>query len=205
MEPDLTLTAYVLLGLCGYSFLYLNSWLSPTARRRGVARHWLVGWSVNGLGMVAIASSWLLLATLEPRWNEPALLWLGAACALGGGVLFLASAKRVGRLRRPSHYSLELDTSGVYGYVRHPQALALSLLVAGLAGLSRSVPLLVTLPLWVAGWHAYARLEEELELLPSFGESYRDYAEETPLFLPDPRRILERLHQASEERTFSSR
>jgi protein-S-isoprenylcysteine O-methyltransferase Ste14 len=168
-------------------------------------RHWLVGWSINGLGMLAIVGSWTLLATLGPRWDEPSLSWAGGLAGAAGACLFVASARRVGRLRRPSRYSFDLDTSGPYAFVRHPQALALSLLVAGLAGLSRSAPLLATLPLWTAGWYLYARLEEALELLPSFGRRYLDYARETPRFLPEPRRILELFHQASEESTFSSR
>lgn len=206
MSYRLVFTLYAALGLSGFALLYVNTWLSRKARQRGGERaHWLLGWTVNGLGMIAIGASWLLLSTLGPRWDWPVLSWLGLASGAAGGGLFLFSAVRVGRIKRPSRYSIELDTSGVYSVVRHPQALALSLLAMGLAGLTRSVPLLLTLPIWVGCWYLYTRLEEELELIPAFGTAYREYRKETPGLLPDPRRLVDWLHHAREERTVSSR
>jgi protein-S-isoprenylcysteine O-methyltransferase Ste14 len=204
MHARWVLALYVSLGLSGFGLLYLNSWLSPKARRSGARAHWLLGWWVNGLGMFAIVSSWLLLSTLGPRLDWLVLPWVGALSGAAGAMLFVASAENVGRLKRPSRYSLGLDTSGVYSIVRHPQALALSAMAMGLAGITRSVPLLVSLPLWVGAWYLYARLEEKFELLPSFGDAYASYAEDTPAFLPDPRRLAERYH-AREESTFNSR
>lgn len=205
MHDRWVLALYVSLGLSGFGLLYLNSWLSPKARRNGARAHWLLGWWVNGLGMLAIVSSWLLLATLGPRLEWAALPWVGALSGAAGAMLFVASAENVGRLKRPSRYSLGLDTSGVYSIVRHPQALALSSMAMGLAGITRSVPLLVSLPLWIGTWYLYGRLEEKFELLPSFGDAYVSYAEDTPAFLPDPRRLAEWWHHAREESTFNSR
>jgi protein-S-isoprenylcysteine O-methyltransferase Ste14 len=134
--------------------------------------------------MLAIGAGWVALATLPPHWDSPLLDGVGAAAGLLGSFLYVSSAARVGRWRSPSHYSLDLDTAGPYANVRHPQALALVLVVLGLAGLSGSVPLLVSLPLWILCWYAYARLEEKLELVPAFGETYREYARETPCLIP---------------------
>lgn len=178
----------VAVALFGFALLGLNSFLSIGARRRGRTTHWLLGWCLNGGGMVAIGAGWVSLAKLPPHWDSPPLQGIGAAAALLGSLLYLASASRVGRLRSLRHYSLDLDTGGPYAHVRHPQALALILVGLGLAGLSGSVALLGSLPLWVLCWYGYARLEERLELVPAFGERYLAYSRETPCLVPLPRR-----------------
>jgi protein-S-isoprenylcysteine O-methyltransferase Ste14 len=171
-------------ALAGFGFLGLNSFWSPAVRRRGKRAHWLLGFGVNGLGMVLIGAGWFWLALLPPKLEVPALPWIGLTAALAGGGLYLASAARVGRLRALSRYSNDLDVSGVYSMVRHPQALALSLLGVGLGGLSQSIPYLVVVPLWVGAWYLYSWLEEALELVPVFGERYREYARTTPRMFP---------------------
>jgi hypothetical protein len=174
----------VAVALFGFALLGLNSLLSLGARRRGRTTHWLLGWCLNGGGMLAIGAGWLALATLPPHLDSPLLDGVGAAAGLLGSYLYVSSAARVGRWRSPSHYSLDLDTAGPYAHVRHPQALALVLLALGFAALSGSVALMGSLPLWLVCWYAYARLEEKLELVPAFGERYLDYARETPCLLP---------------------
>jgi protein-S-isoprenylcysteine O-methyltransferase Ste14 len=171
-------------AVAGFGLLALNSFCSPAVRRRGKRAHWLLGFGVNGLGMVLIGASWFWLALLEPRLDVPVLPWIGSAFALAGGGLYLASAARVGRLRALSRYSIDLDVSGLYSLVRHPQALALSVMGVGLGGLSQSIPYLVLLPLWVFAWYHYSWLEEALELVPVFGDRYREYARATPRMFP---------------------
>jgi protein-S-isoprenylcysteine O-methyltransferase Ste14 len=180
-------------AVAGFGLLALNSWFSPAVRRSGKRAHWLLGFGVNGLGMVFIGAGWFVLALLPPRLDWPPLPWIGFAVAVAGGSLYLASAAHVGRLRAPSRYSIDLDVSGPYSIVRHPQALALSLMAVGLGGLSQSLPYLVLLPLWVALWYLYSWLEEALELVPVFGERYRDYARVTARMFPPPdHSVLER-------------
>jgi Phospholipid methyltransferase len=173
-------------AFAGFGLLALNSFWSPAARRRGKSAHWLVGFGFNGLGMSLIGAGWLWLALLPPKIDWAPLPWLGFAAAAAGGGLYLASAARVGRLRTLSSYSVELDVTGIYSIVRHPQALALSLLSIGVGGLSQSIPYLTLLPLWLAAWYLYAWLEEALELVPVFGERYRDYSRATPRMFPSP-------------------
>lgn len=168
----------------GFAFLGLNLLASLPARRSGREFHWAVGWLLNGIGMLGIGAGWVFLSALPPRLDFLPLTWVGAVSAFFGTWLYVASATRVGRLRSPSNYSLGLESSGAYARVRHPQALAFILLGIGLGGLSRSVPFLATLPLWIASWWAYTRLEERLELIPAFGERYLEYARKTPLLIP---------------------
>ncbi len=171
-------------SLAGYGSLALSSWWSPAARRSGKRAHFLLGFALNGIGMLLIGAGWARLALLPPKLDFPFLTWLGVAAVVLGGALYVVSASRVGRLRALSRYSIDLDVSGVYSIVRHPQALALSLLAVGLGGLSQSLPYLVLLPLWIALWYLYCWIEEALELRPVFGNRYREYARATPRMFP---------------------
>jgi len=185
----------VLLGavaaVAGFGILALNSFWSPAVRRRGKTAHWLVGFGVNGLGMSLIGAGWFWLARLPPKADWAPLPWIGFAAAGAGTGVYLASAARVGRLRALSNYSIELDVSGLYSIARHPQALALSLLSIGLGGLSQSIPYLVLLPLWVAAWYLYSWLEEALELVPVFGDRYREYSRVAPRMFPSPKALAD--------------
>lgn len=183
---DSLILAGIGITLGGFTLLALNSLVSPWTRSLGERVHWLAGWLLNGVGMLAIGAGWIVLAIVGPHRDWAALRAFGLAAGIAGALLYVASARHVGRLRSPSRYSLELDRSGPYALVRHPQALALILLALGLAGLSGSLSLLFTLPLWTLCWYAYARLEEVLELLPAFGGAYRVYQRETPCLLPRP-------------------
>ncbi len=178
-------------AVAGFGLLALNSISSPAARRRGKSAHWLVGFALNGLGMSLIGAGWFWLALLPPKIDWAPLPWIGFAAAAGGNWLYFASAARVGRLRALSRYSVELDVSGLYSIARHPQALALSLLAIGLGGLSQSIPYLALLPLWVAAWYLYSWLEEVLELVPVFGDRYREYSRATPRMFPSPEVLAE--------------
>lgn len=174
------------LGVWGFALLAITSWFSPRARTRGRRTHWMLGWLVNGLGMISIGASWLLLALLQPNWFSPLLLGLGIPVGVAGVLLFCLCARKVGRLKTPSRYSLELDTTGAYAIVRHPQALAMNLMVGSLALSTGSASLLLSLPLWAVCWFSYTSFEEALELLPVFGEQYRDYRKTTPRLWPRP-------------------
>lgn len=171
------------LGLTGFCVLALNSWLSPRARRSGARAHWARGFVLNGIGMILIAASWGVLAFQEPRVHSDLLRLAGLGLGVASGALY-AAARRVGRLKPPSSYSLELDTFGVYRAIRHPQALALCLVVVALAALTGSIPLMLTTPLWILGWTVYTYFEEAFELVPAFGERYLRYREQTPRLLP---------------------
>lgn len=179
--------------LAGFGLLALNSLWSPVVRRRGKRAHWLVGFCVNGLGMLLIAAGSLGLALLPPAVDWKPLPWIGLAAAVLGAGLYFKGASRVGRLRPLSDYSIDLDEQGLYALARHPQALAMSLLAIGLGGLSQSIPYLVLLPLVIAGWYVYSWLEEELELVPVFGDRYREYSRVTPRMFPSPEAIADRI------------
>jgi protein-S-isoprenylcysteine O-methyltransferase Ste14 len=151
--------------------------------------------------MSMIGVSWFLLSYVGPRVDSPALFWLGLPVGLVAGGLYLLGAKRVGRLKAPSRYSLDLDTSGLYSWIRHPQALSLSLLVISIGLMTGSVPLLLSVPVWIGCWIAYTYFEEELELVPTFGQQYLAYRERTPRMWPRLQRAREAVNRLVSEST----
>lgn len=182
-DPDLSITG-VLLSLAGAGTVVLYTKVNRGAREKGVHAHWVVGWFFGAIGMAVLSTGWTCLCFARPRLGWPFLPLPGAILCAAAAAIYGASARRVGRWRAPSRYSLELYTGGIYSRVRHPQALALCVLAAGIGLVSGSIPYLVTLPLWIAFWTAYTYLEERNELIPAFGAEYQRYAERTPRIWP---------------------
>ena len=174
----------LILGLAGAAIIWLYVVINHRVRARGRGAHWLAGWLLALPGMTAMGAGWALLSLAGPRLAIPGGRVAGVLLLALAALTYAASAARVGRWRRPSRYTLALDTSGIYSWVRHPQALALCLAALGLGAATGSVPFLLTLPLWLAFWTAYTYLEERLELLPTFGEEYRRYSLRTPRLFP---------------------
>lgn len=76
-----------------------------------------------------------------------------------------------------------LVTSGVYGYVRHPQYSGLFLVTLGLL---IQWPTIITVLMWpvlTAAYYRLARREEE-ELEKEFGGAYAEYKEKVSMFIP---------------------
>jgi len=77
----------------------------------------------------------------------------------------------------------ELVTSGLYGWVRHPQYLGLFLITVGML---IQWPTVITLLMWPLLTLMYYRLacKEEKELENLFGEEFTAYKQRVPMFLP---------------------
>jgi protein-S-isoprenylcysteine O-methyltransferase Ste14 len=77
----------------------------------------------------------------------------------------------------------ELVTTGLYGRVRHPQYSGLFLVTIGLLV---QWPTIITALMWPVLVFAYCRLskKEEADMEKEFGEKYRKYKENVPMFIP---------------------
>jgi protein-S-isoprenylcysteine O-methyltransferase Ste14 len=145
---------------------------------------WLAGGILGCSGMAAFAVAGILLAVCGPHYHFPPLQVFGGILIVSAGLLWFWSMLYVGRLRGPRKFSLLLSMDGPYRYVRHPQALALCGLTLGLGLITLSKPLLFGFPVWAGFWVLYAHLEEQLDLIPSYGSSYLRYCHSTPRLLP---------------------
>lgn len=76
-----------------------------------------------------------------------------------------------------------LVTDGIYGYIRHPQYAGLFIITIGLL---IQWPTIITAAMWPVLIFAYYRLakREEGEMEKEFGDAYKKYKEEVPMFIP---------------------
>ena len=80
----------------------------------------------------------------------------------------------------------ELATSGIYGFLRHPQYLGLMLVVLGFLVMWPTLPTVLIAPILMAVYLRLAR-REDAELEERFGPAFRGYRERVPAFVPWPR------------------
>ncbi len=130
---------------------------------------------------------------LNPFAHESGHLWV---TFFGGGAVMLALIHIVSNglmiagffvmaagWRRIHSAKGGLVTDGVYGHVRHPQYSGLFLITIGLL---IQWPTIITALMWPVLITVYYRLSkrEELEMEKEFGEAYKKYREEVPMFIP---------------------
>lgn len=115
---------------------------------------------------------------VSPHYSDP--LHILSMVVIVSGFWLLASAWRV--LYAAQHTGI-LAATGVYAYVRHPQYVALILIMLGFLLQWPTLPTLVMFPILT---YMYVRLaqQEEQEALAQFGESYTRYMQKTPAFIP---------------------
>ena len=99
---------------------------------------------------------------------------------VGGGFILLANAWRV---LYAAQRTDTLATTGPYAHVRHPQYVALVLIMFGFLLQWPTLLTLVMFPVLVAMYVHLARREER-EVAAKFGEAYVRYAARTPAFVP---------------------
>jgi protein-S-isoprenylcysteine O-methyltransferase Ste14 len=174
----------LLFGIGGITTIAAYTWSNARARKRGLRSHWAVGLVLGTLGVWLTFAGWGFLCLAGPTLPLGAFRLFGLPLCIAGFAIYGIGAWNVGRMRPRQRYSLDLYTGGIYAHLRHPQALALSVMALGLGPLSGSIPYIATIPLWVAAWIAYTYLEERNELIPAFGERYLLYRQSTPRLLP---------------------
>lgn len=117
---------------------------------------------------------------LSPELAAPAVMAASSAVMVVGFLLILHGWRRIYQGRG------ELVIDGVYRHVRHPQYTGILLITLALL---IHWPTIVTVLMWPILLITYYRLarREERMAEESFGDNYRRYCQETPMFLPHPR------------------
>jgi len=77
----------------------------------------------------------------------------------------------------------DLVTTGIYGYVRHPQYLGIILVTLGYLIIWPTILTMVMWPVLVLLYWRQAKKEEEY-LVKLYGDRYLEYASRTPMFIP---------------------
>jgi protein-S-isoprenylcysteine O-methyltransferase Ste14 len=86
----------------------------------------------------------------------------------------------------------QLVTTGIYRHVRHPQYLGFILLTFGIDFLWVTFSTLILWPILVFLYYRLAKEEEHL-MEEKFGGEYRKYASETPMLIPNLRKLVSEL------------
>ena len=164
---------------------------SESSARKGKALGLAVGaWTAYSIHAVAsLGTAWFHVWVLPIP--QTAAVLVGAALAMFGGVIYVASVLAFGSLQWATGIGEKrLVSSGIYKLCRHPQYVGwCSLLIgAGIAGRS-SLSLLLTAVL-IAAFFVLVPIEERL-LIAQLGSAYREYRVRTPC-VPLPGAILRR-------------
>ncbi|MCB9233329.1 MAG: isoprenylcysteine carboxylmethyltransferase family protein [Bacteroidia bacterium] len=156
------------------------------------------GWSLLKT-LLQTSLFWLIFLYLLPQavlWGQnilevpsfhPLPLW-GWICFASFGLLGLSSGIIMSLMGKgtplPMDCAPELVVRGPYKWVRNPMAVA---------GIGQGIAVGVILGSWMviiyslAGafiWHYLVRPSEEADLAARFGQSYQDYRQRTPLWIP---------------------
>jgi protein-S-isoprenylcysteine O-methyltransferase Ste14 len=94
-----------------------------------------------------------------------------------GTLLIIFGWKRIYRSKG------QLVTSGIYQYVRHPQYLGFLLITLGMNFLWITISTLLLWPILAILYYRLAKGEDR-RMREKFGEEYRKYEREVPMFLP---------------------
>ena len=105
---------------------------------------------------------------------------LGYIIVFQGATLVADSWRRVHRARREG----KLVTDGPYARMRHPQYTGLFLIVFG-EGIVHwpTIVSVIAFPVIVFAYTMLAR-KEERQMLDKFGDEYRRYQQQVPMFIP---------------------
>jgi protein-S-isoprenylcysteine O-methyltransferase Ste14 len=146
-----------------------------------------------GLPLTSYVFSWLfgykgiytlnyLLAVLIGE-NLFALVYHFFMLPLSSIVMLVGMLLVVFGWRRIHKAGNQLVTTGIYGYVRHPQYLGFLLITLGMNIQWTTLTTLLLWPALVVLYYNLAKKEDE-EMEEKFGEEYQAYSRSTPMFIP---------------------
>ena len=146
--------------------------------------YFLSGWLQSrypGIDWFSHDAGHLLEMTLGWQANPHfGLFHVGSYILIASGFWIIGTAWRVLYAAQQRHV---LATTGPYAYVRHPQYVGFVLV---LLGFLVQWPTLLTLAMFPPLVLMYLRLarQEERDAIAAFGDTYRDYMERVPAFIP---------------------
>lgn len=124
------------------------------------------------------------LSYFKEYWNLFALL----------GIVFIILGINIAKRKRKINNNItsnkknsKLITSGIYRIIRHPSYSAWVIIYFGLALISDSLISLILCPILLIILEIHTSIEENLVLIPKFGNTYRNFKEKTPYrIIPTP-------------------
>ena len=178
---------YLWLGVLGFLVGYLTELVAMVKPGTFKPATWVAsfGLLICAIVMVSLHTSRFFL----PSWLT----------FVGWGLLPLASLLMLYSLVFELHFrrtfvggplSTDLITTGTYSLVRHPTVLWYLLILVSVLLATRSLVLLVAMPIWIAMDVVWVLLQEKFSLARNF-PGYANYKRTTPLLIPNRRSLTE--------------
>ncbi|MFI9511199.1 methyltransferase family protein [Nocardia sp. NPDC052566] len=151
--------------------------------------------ALPGTVVLMVPTIMAVLGGVRFGWELPGvfatlLVIAGALLAVVGGVTFgvtVALFARAGGTLAPWDPPQELVVAGPYRYIRNPMISGVFAALAGEACVLGSWWILGWFGFFVLAQNIYIRFDEEPTLVARFGESYAEYRNSVPRWLPRPR------------------
>lgn len=195
----LAIIVTVIVSWLMYRYLAPKSWKEWT--RAGVLQAFIIAFYAEMYGFPLTIYFLARIFGVDVAWTEGGNLWaqlfgtpvahlvamvIGYAIVFGGATLVADGWRRIHRGRREGR----LVTDGVYARMRHPQYTGLFLIVFG-EGVVHwpTIVSVVAFPIIVIAYTMLARREER-QMLEQFGDEYREYLRQVPMFIPSDKRAL---------------
>ena len=148
-----------------------------------------------GVPLTMYILAWLLGSTLPEGvlWGHTLVQQIGLAgtyamyvLSITGAILIIAGWREIYK----HYWSKEeghghLVTTGIYGYIRHPQYTGFLLITLGMLLEWTTLPMLIMWPVLVVLYYRLAK-KEETDMEVEFGRVYRKYKARTSMFIPVP-------------------
>lgn len=170
---------YITLGAFSFLLGYLHD--LAEVQKRFIAKKIL-----GPLSFILFVFSIVMLCIRSPRLTLPEYVSIVAWPFFGiFALLFVYSVFLEIRLNRPLAAGKEkkLVTTGTYALTRHPSAIWSVLAISFLVLASKSMYLLLALPLWTVMELIWVWLQDRF-FLPSIFQDYVQYRIETPMLIP---------------------
>lgn len=178
--------AFVLLGIPLY-WLVLHPFAAFWRRRRhrlamAFAVASVTGWMISG-AVVYFFSERLFHSEGAPLWARimGLVLFAGEVVMFGQVTRAMGTERLIGKAEMSG--AAQLETSGVYAWLRHPSYAGMMAAMVGICLLAWTAPMVAV----AAGWLLLMRVMiafEERELVARFGAAYEEYRRRVPALIP---------------------
>ena len=183
----------VVLSWLLYSYLAPETWREWS--RAGVVQAFIIAFYAEMYGFPLTIYLLARYFGLDVAWTDGGNLWaqlfgtpaahivamlLGYSLVFAGATLVADGWRSVHRAHRENR----LVTKGTYALIRHPQYTGLFMIVFG-EGIVHwpTIVSVAAFPIIIVAYTMLAR-KEELQMIESFGDEYREYQRRVPMFIP---------------------